>query len=168
MINTQPSRVRIYAVILTLFFLEITLFDKLRILGVRPELLLVATLFFGFHYGPGRGAEAGCISGVLKDIFSSGPFGINAFAFLFIGFFAGLLKDKLFKDNFVTQFFLSSVAVYIASVVYFLYLNEITPSVAFAGFWKMCLYKGLYTGFLAPLFFLALAKIFESEEKEYI
>ena len=58
----RNNRIGLYALLAILLFLELTVFSKLRILGVRPELLLIATVFFGFHFGIARGVEVGIIS----------------------------------------------------------------------------------------------------------
>jgi len=143
---------------LLLFFVELILFDKLRVSGVRPEILLIVTVFFGFHFGTVRGMEIGALSGILKDIFSITGFGINAFSFLLIGFLSGYLKDKLFKDNFVTQFLFSCFSVYLVWAI-FIVLGQASFSPTAA-----VLYKGLYTGILAPFLFIVLTKIFGPKE----
>ncbi len=144
-------RLAIYVTILLLFFVELILFDKLRIYGMRPEILLIATVFFGFHFGIARGMEIGALSGILKDVFSITTFGVNVFLFLLIGFLSGYLKDKLFKENFVTQFLFSCFSVYV--------VWGFAPVPVGA-----VLYKGLYTGILAPSLFLVLTKIFGPKE----
>lgn len=144
-------RLTIYVTILLLFFVELILFDKLRIYGVRPEILLIATVCFGFHFGIARGMEIGALSGILKDAFSITTFGVNVFSFLLIGFLSGYLKDKLFKENFVTQFLFSCFSVYI--------VWGFTPAPI-----KAVLYKGLYTGIFAPFLFLVLTEIFGPKE----
>ena len=154
----------IYAFILLLFLAELTLFNRIRAFGVRPELLLICTVFFGLHFGIARGMEIGFLSGILKDIFTVSAFGINTFSFLFIGFLSGLLKDKLIKGNFIAQFFLSLLAVYIASIAHLIYLSG---SIG-AHFWKAVLYKGLYTGFLAPFIFFALTRISQDKKTSSI
>lgn len=150
----------LYVTIFILFFLEVTVFNKMRIFGVRPEILIIATIFFGFHFGMIYGIEAGIISGILKDIFSLTGFGINVFLFLFVGLLSGYLKKKLVKQNFITQTFLSALSVYLASCIYFLDLNKFVKGDVVAQFWKLSLYKGLYTACLAPLFFFILTRFF--------
>ena len=157
------SRIALYAAIFTLFFLEITLFNRLRIYGARPELLLIATIFFGFYFGKIRGLEVGAVAGILKDIFTISSFGINTFSFILAGLLAGIIKDKVFKESFVMQFFFSFLAVFFVSCIYFLYLSEILKCPAPQDFWLAGIYKALYTGLLGPVLFFGLSKIFKSE-----
>ncbi len=164
-------RLAIYITVLLLFFVELILFDKLRIYGVRPEILLIATVFFGFHFGIARGIEIGVLSGILKDVFSITTFGVNVFSFLLIGFLAGYLKDKLFKENFVTQALFSCFSVYIVWGILIVWgqvsllgvVSGGNPS-PYAAPIGAVLYKGLYTGIFAPSLFLVLTKIFGPKE----
>ncbi len=158
------SRLKIYTVILILFFLEAALIGRLRIHGASPGLLLIAVIFFGFHFGRARGAEAGLIAGILKDIFSLTNFGVNAFSFLLVGALAGYLRKKLARENFVTEFFISAAAVYLTSSVSFLDLSRLAGETALEGFWAIIFYKSLYTAFAAAPIFFVLGKIFGPKE----
>lgn len=158
------GRLPAYIVVFLLFIAEATILNKLKICGVRPDLLLVTTVFFGFHFGVTRGAEIGFIAGLLKDTLTVGAFGINTFSFLAIGILAGCLKNKLFKENLLSQFFFSFLAVYLLACVHFLSLGEMARSGAAGQFWSAVFRKGLYTAFLAGPLFLLLAKIFGPRE----
>ncbi|MBL7155578.1 MAG: rod shape-determining protein MreD [Candidatus Omnitrophica bacterium] len=158
------NRIKIYATLFMLLVIEIAVFKNLAIFGTRPELLLIFTVFFGFHFGIARGMEAGLVSGILKDVFSITGFGINIFSFIAIGFLAGFLKNKLIKENFITQFTFSMLSVLILSSVYFLYLAEIVKNDIGTGFWKVVLYKGLYTAIFAPFLFFIFTLVFSPKE----
>jgi rod shape-determining protein MreD len=163
-------RLRIYIIIFLLFFVELILFDKLRIHGVRPEILLIVTIFFGFHFGIARGVETGIISGILKDIFSIASFGVSAFSFMIVGFLSGYLKDKLLKENFVTQALFSCFSVYILWGIAIAWgqvlLSGIVPGINLSSlsFNTLVLYKGLYTAIMAPFLFFILTKTFNPKE----
>lgn len=158
------SRLKIYTVILVLFFLEAVFFSRFRIRGASPGLLLIAVIFFGFHFGTTRGAEAGLITGLLKDIFSLTNFGVNTFSFLLVGALAGYLRKKLARENFITEFFISASAVYLTSGVSFLDLSCLARGAELAGFWVIIFYKSLYTGLAALPLFFALRRIFTPKE----
>lgn len=162
----NSSKLPIYFSILILFFLEVTVFSKFRVFGARPEILLIATMFFGFHFGRARGSEVGVVAGILKDIFSVTAFGVNAFSFLLIGFLCGSLKSKLFKENLITQSLLSCGSVYVLSAIYFLYLVCILQIAPGGMFWRISFYKGIYTACVAPIIFLSLAAAFTRFEKK--
>jgi rod shape-determining protein MreD len=162
----RANRVRTYAAIFALFFLEITLFNKLRIYSARPELLLIATIFFGFHFGAIRGLEAGTLAGALRGLFSVTAFGIHMFSFLLIGGLSGLFKEKLSKENFLMQIFFSGASVAALGGIYFLYLSKTLKCDMAGDFAEVTLVKGLYTGCATPLVFFILGKMFKSKEAE--
>ncbi|MFH1380899.1 MAG: rod shape-determining protein MreD [Candidatus Omnitrophota bacterium] len=148
-----------------LALLEFGVFNNLLIFGVRPELLLIGTLFFGFNYGAAKGLEAGLLSGILKGVFGITVFGVDVFSFAAVGFLAGVLKNKIVKDNFIAQFFLANLAVYFIAGIYFFYIKEALDGGIIPGFLRSCLSKGIYTGVLAPVVFLFLSTIFKVEKK---
>lgn len=160
--GNNTHRAGVYAAIFFLFFLEITLFKR-RVFGARPELLLIATVFFGLYFGPGRGIEAGIVSGALKDIFSINAFGVGIFAFLLIGCLAGFLKKKLTKESLITQFLFSSLSACIMAGIYFLYLSGILKAALGSDFWRLTALKGLYTGCAAPVIFFILQRVFKAK-----
>jgi rod shape-determining protein MreD len=149
--SAGPPRLGMYALLILFFFAEFTILNKLRIFGTRPELLLIVTVFFGFHFGAVRGAEFGIISGLLKDIFSINTFGVNALFFLVIGGLSGFLREKIAKESVFLQFLFSGLAAYILSAIFY---NLREPG----------LIKGLYTGCAAPVIFFALGRMFKAEE----
>jgi len=160
-----PSyRFKIYVTLLIIFFLELTLCNKIRIMGMRPDILLVAVLFFGFEFGTTKGMEIGLVAGVLKDLFTIAPFGINTASFFIAGFSAGLLRNKLFRHNIVTQSFSSFTGVVLISALNILFLPYGQGS-DFENIWRLLLIKAVYTALIAPIIFFILG-IFLSEKKE--
>lgn len=162
----RKNSLRALAAVCLLFLLESLLFNRLRIFGARPELLLIATIFFGFQFGPVRGLEMGLLAGALKDVFSITPFGVNTFSFLAIGCLSGFFREKIFREGLITQFLFSSACVYIISGVYFFCINWILKCEAPGDFWRISLLKGLYTGCLGPVLFFILRKIIKPEEAQ--
>ena len=162
----EVNRITLYGILFLFLFCELTVFSKLGILGVKPDLLLIATLFFGFQFGIRGGIEVGIICGTSKDLLSVTTFGVNAFSFLFVGFLSGLLKDKVFKDNLIIQFMVSTAAVSLVAILHFLLLSNAEIDNVGAQLFKTALIKGLYTGFLAPIIFVILSAIFKPKEYE--
>lgn len=158
--NPPVKRIKIYAIILALFFLEVTVLGRITLLGARPNLLLIATLFFGFYFGPARGIEAGLVAGILKDISGVSVFGINTFSLVLVGFLASLPRNKIFKDNFFTQFFFAAVLAFFYYVLYFVYPGNVSGFDGVRGwFWRIAFCGSIYTGIAAPFLFLVFTKI---------
>jgi rod shape-determining protein MreD len=157
--RVRVSRLALYGTVLALFYVETAFMDPVRFMGMRPELMLVAVLFFGLHFGVATGAETGLFAGVLKDMLSVSHFGVNTCLFVIAGSLAGYLRNKVMRENFVTYFFLSAAAACMISGFYVLYLRELAGTEISAHFWKSCFHKGLYTGLAAPFLFFLLTRM---------
>ena len=141
------------------------IFTRFRIWGARPELLVVAIIFFGFYFGALRGAEAGALAGLLKDLFSVSTFGVHTVPYVIIGLLSRVMKKKIFRESLIAQFAFSALAVIFFSFFYFAYLSRGVDGVVTQGFWRIALVKSLYTGCSAPLVFLFLRKSFGRREE---
>ena len=75
--------------ILVCFILQTTVFQRLAIGSIVPNLLLIATVSFGFMQGKITGIWAGFLCGILKDIFYGNLLGFYALIYLCIGYGAG-------------------------------------------------------------------------------
>jgi rod shape-determining protein MreD len=93
------NRFQIYLVLFTALFLQGAVFNHLRVFGARPDLLLIAVVFFGLFLGPGAGLEAGFAAGLFKDIFALDFFWINAGIMGITGFIVGMLNTQFFKES---------------------------------------------------------------------
>ena len=85
-------------VILFCFILQTTVFQRLAIGSIVPNLLLIATVSFGFMRGKITGIWAGFLCGILKDIFYGNLLGFYALIYLCIGYGAGCCT-KIFYDE---------------------------------------------------------------------
>lgn len=69
---------------------QTTLLDHAGIAGVKPDLILAVVYLAGFRLGEARGAAIGAVSGLLMDLLSAGPPGLNMATKTAAGFAAGL------------------------------------------------------------------------------
>lgn len=96
------KRILTYAVLITAAFaVQTGVFPLLPFLSAAPNLLLILTFSFGFIYGGTTGMLCGLFSGILMDLFSTGPFGFYSLIFVFIGYFNGLFT-RYYYDEFIT------------------------------------------------------------------
>jgi len=102
--------------ILIALILQITLLDLLAIGWIRPNLLLIVTVFYAIQGDSWRGFKIGLLSGILADLFSAGTMGVNTIALGLCGYLAGYFARMVYKESVFTQ-----VAMCIAcGFVYFL------------------------------------------------
>ena len=65
--------------IILAFTVQNCIFPLLPFLSASPNLLLILTFSFGFIHGKEAGMYYGLLSGLLMDLFYSGPFGLFSF-----------------------------------------------------------------------------------------
>lgn len=95
----EPLRVllRSALVLLTVFALQVGVFDGLRILGRAAEFLLALAVAGGLVGGWWRGLWLGFAAGLLYDLVADTPVGLAAFAYGSVGAAAGLLQGYMVR-----------------------------------------------------------------------
>lgn len=81
------------------FLLQSSVFTRLDLGGITPNLLIVLTASFGFMKGEKTGMFIGFVCGLLMDIFFSEYMGLYSLVYLYIGFFNGKFKKIFFPDD---------------------------------------------------------------------
>jgi len=158
------------ALVFVNFVLQSTLFPHIAILGVTPDTALVFIVSYAILRGEIEGALFGLFTGLVQDV--SGGFFIGIFALL--GFVAGYVCGKPFKDFFKDNYFLPFIVVVIVSLVhqFALYVTTVmfTGQLEFLHYLRtIILPKTIYTASLSiPLYSLLHfinAKLERHEEK---
>lgn len=81
------------------FILQTTVFDCLKLAGVKPNMLIIITAISGFMFGRRYGMFAGAVSGLLMDLMYNDIIGISILIYVFIGYVNGLLSKLYFKND---------------------------------------------------------------------
>ena len=158
-------------VILACFILQTTVFQTLAIGSIVPNLLLIATISFGFMRGKITGIWTGFLCGILKDVFYGKLLGFYALVYLCIGYGAGCCTKIFYDEEVRVPMFLVAVGDFIYGLaVYgfqflmrgrieiFFYLRRIIIPEA--------IYTVLITVVLYKLLFILNKKLTELEMKE--
>lgn len=95
--NSRASRAALGLLLATA--LQLMIGSHLRIAGVVPDLLLVATVTMALAAGPSAGAGAGFAAGMLADLIGSGPIGVSMLVMSVVGYLAGSLQASLFAEG---------------------------------------------------------------------
>ncbi len=93
--------------ILLAFTIQNCVFPLLPFLAATPNLLLILTFSFGFIHGREAGMIYGILSGLLLDLFYSGPFGFYTLIYIFIGYFNGSFTRYYYEDYITLPLILS-------------------------------------------------------------
>ena len=91
MIQAKIKQVLINILFIVLAFtVQNCVFPLLPFLSASPNLLLILTFSFGFIHGKNAGMFYGVLSGLLLDLFYSGPFGFYTLIYIYIGYANGI------------------------------------------------------------------------------
>ena len=95
----QLKRIIITGLIIILcFLLECTVFQRVNLISIAPNLLIVVTASFGFMRGKRTGMFVGFFSGLLLDIFFGSLLGFYALIYMLLGYGNGFFK-RIFYDE---------------------------------------------------------------------
>jgi rod shape-determining protein MreD len=81
--------------------LQATVLPELRILGVKPELMLLSVLAWSLLRGSEEGMVWALVGGLMLDLFSGGPVGASALALLAVSFVSGMIEPSLVRAGFL-------------------------------------------------------------------
>ena len=115
-------RVIIYTVsIFIILLFQTTWLEHIRIMGVKPNLILVLVILSALINGYTEGAVVGAFSGFALDLVSGRTIGLYALLGLYAGLLAGYASRKLYKENYLVMlFFVFFTSVLYESAVYLL------------------------------------------------
>lgn len=83
------------ALVLLIVPLQVVLFDRISVAGIRPDLTLVAVCLIGLHAGEVEGIAMGVALGFTQDLLSGGVYWINFCLKPVLGLLAGLASRNL-------------------------------------------------------------------------
>ena len=101
------------------FILDTSLFQALRIYGIKPDVMLILVTSYALLQGGGYGAFTGLACGLFTDLFFGRAIGLNALAYMIVGFVIGKGSDRVFKDSVFTAILFQAIAVVLFHQIYF-------------------------------------------------
>jgi rod shape-determining protein MreD len=99
MSSHRVSRVQLLMVMLVLLVLQFYVRPRLGNARVSPDFLLIGLMLFAMRTGPGAGALAGFLIGLIEDTLTPARFGAGALAHTLVGYFAAWGRSVFFADN---------------------------------------------------------------------
>ena len=95
----RVTRVQLLFVMIMLLVLQFYIRPRLWNARVSPDFLLIALMLFAMRSGPGAGAVAGFLVGLIEDTLTPARFGAAALAHTLVGYFAAWGRSVFFADN---------------------------------------------------------------------
>ena len=86
-----------FAILFCLALLQTTVMPRITLLGVHPDLVLMAVTSWSLLRGSEEGMLWALIAGVVIDLFSGATFGVCTLALLTVSFASGLGQRSIFR-----------------------------------------------------------------------
>ena len=136
--------------ILFLFPFQATLLYSLNPFGIQPDLCLVIACLVGFWSGQVPGVIVGFCLGVIQDLFSAGPFGLNTLTKAGVGLLFGVFAKNLAKRTSYAAF-VPIMACFMLSATVFLLSSRMGMGLGamFYGFFSALLPQAILDGLVA-------------------
>lgn len=111
--------ISLFFLIILCFLLQTTIFDRLELSNIKPNLLIIVTAASGFMYGRKYGLFTGFLSGALIDLQYNEVVGICIFIFVLVGYGNGMANKLYFKDDLSIPLFAIAMSDLIYGMLYY-------------------------------------------------
>jgi rod shape-determining protein MreD len=142
-----------FLIIVVLGILQVTILNYFKILGVKPDLLLISAVFASLVFEFKWAFVLSVFAGMFKDIFGASAFGINTLLFSLWSFLIVRLNKEITIDyNFIRMalIFIISVVHNTISGLVLVYSGSFIPAGLFLG---IVFLQSIYTALVLPLMF---------------
>lgn len=140
--------------LLILSLLEATLLDSFKLLGVKPNLLLMSVVIASLIFDLKWAFVFAIFAGILKDALGVGVFGINTLLFCIWVFLIIRLSRKIPLDSNLIRIILVFIIVvfhnFLRKLIFFIWGK---PFVSIGMFLYITFLESLYTAVVSPLLF---------------
>lgn len=136
-------------IILVFSITQVTIVNYFKVFGVQPNLILISVVFAAISLNLKWAVSLSIFAGILKDAFSSGPFGISVVLFPLISFFVARISKEIPTDNNIVRAIIIFVCVVFNNILtrlIFLFSGEYVPLSVFL---RVMFIESLYTAFTA-------------------
>jgi len=142
---------------------QTTLLRFFPVQRIRPDFMLIFTLYLGFSSPPVLGALLAFVLGCFVDVFSGNTFGLYAFSRPLLFYGAYLFKSKFYMEGFSSQFIFVFFGALLEGFLILVLLTLLNPE-PLLGFYPFFLFSLLpqsaMTALITPLLFALSRKGF--------
>jgi rod shape-determining protein MreD len=114
---SRASRIQLVLVLSLLVVLHFYLRPRLWSARASPDFMLIGLVFFAMRAGPGAGALAGFVVGVINDALTPAAFGAGALAHTVVGYLAAWGRAVFFADNLLVNAGFVAVALWVRDLL---------------------------------------------------
>ena len=155
------------AILLVLSLLQSTWMPHITLLGVHPDLVLLAVTSWSLLRGSQEGMLWALVGGVATDLFSGGPFGVITLSLLVVSFLSGLGEKTVFRFDLLIPILVIPLATLVYDGVLLVLLSVLGwPSQWGANFVQVILPSALVNTLGMPLVYILLRTLDRRTSRE--
>jgi rod shape-determining protein MreD len=154
-------------VIFTALLIQTSVFNFFSLWGIKPNLALIAVIYFALFHGTLTAVGTGIIAGLLEDVLSGGLLGINLLIKPLIGYLFSLIGQQMVVLNPINQAVLVILGSLLNSGLTFFILKAtsiIIPGKAML--FKIIFLQALYNGLLCIVLIPVLQWLYRFDKKK--
>ena len=144
-----------------LLILQTTWLSFFPIQRIRPDILLIFTLYLAFLFPPILGGTLAFFMGYLMDVFSGNTLGFYTLSRTLVFFATQFFKERFYLEGFSFQFLFAFIFSILEGGLLLVLINGLDP-VSFENLYRSLLTfllpQSFCTGLVAPLLFLLFKK----------
>jgi rod shape-determining protein MreD len=142
-------------VLLTLV-LRLTLFRKMEIWGMSPDVMVMVVVYVALGFGAVVGAVFGFLVGLAMLAVLSTSVASLPLAATVVGFLVGKYGTKIMYESYIVQILIIFVSVLILDVINFAWSS---PDILISSFFRLSLGTALYTSVVGVILVIVIERI---------
>jgi rod shape-determining protein MreD len=135
---------------------QATLLTAPFIQRIRPDIMLILTIYLGLSYPPISGGILAFVMGYLLDLFSGNSFGLYTLSRPLLFFVVQLLKNRFYLEGYLSKFLFVLIFALLEGFLVLFLLTALNPNPLnnlYFLFFTLFLPQSFFTGLLFPLLF---------------
>ncbi len=145
--------------------LQTTVLYSWRIAGVAPDLVFLLVIFLALQKPNTLGLWIAFAVGLVQDVASGGPMGMNALVLVGLAYLAGHMRKQFFKENYTTQMLIVLIFTLGHQFLIFFWMNTIMDMKFTLLSWiGRALLLSLVHALLAPVLFSWLSRMVPGDD----
>ncbi len=151
--------IRLSLALLLTLLLQLTLADRLGIMGIRPDLTILFLVFLGARRGPVMGTLLGFVVGLMQDLLVPELLGMNMLAKSILGYGVGRVTGSLMLDNMGIRLGLVGVSVLLHDFIYLLAYTGLDIPRLFIMFISQSIPTAIYTALVGLVIIMVASAV---------
>ena len=146
--------------------LQDTVFNVISVAEGKPDLVLILVVFFALFHGQIRGGVLGIAFGLMEDLMTGRFIGMNAICKGLVGFIAGLLSDRMYKNNFFIPMVTVVLCTLLQTLFYLICGVLIGLNLEAARLLMVTIADAVYNIVFSPFFYAAFYHVYMSKPQD--